>query len=169
MPTPLRREEELLQDFFWMLLLTGARRGNVLAMRWDEIDLKLKFWRISTAKNGDSQYIALTPASITLLTRRMEHADGSPWVFPGEGISGHLADPKRAFKRILARAQLKDLRIHDLRRTVGSYLAINGANSFLIGQALGHKDPRSTIIYAKLNLDPIRHAVETIQADFFGL
>lgn len=82
------------------------------------------------------------------------------WVFEGSGATGHLVEPKSGWKRILERAGIKDLRIHDLRRTLGSWQAITGANSFMIGQSLGHKSSQSTAVYARLNIDPVRDSVE---------
>ena len=64
-------------------------------------------------------------------------------------------EPKLGWKRILERAEIKDLRLHDLRRTLGSWQAATGANSYMIGRTLGHKDSQSTAIYARLNIDPV--------------
>lgn len=58
------------------------------------------------------------------------------------------------------RAGITDLRLHDLRRTLGSYQAATGANSYIIGRSLGHKSTQSTAIYARLNIDPVRDSVE---------
>ena len=69
-------------------------------------------------------------------------------------------EPKAGWKRILERAGIKDLRLHDLRRTLGSWQAATGANSFMIGLSLGHKTTQSTAVYARLNLDPVRDSVE---------
>jgi integrase len=93
-----------------------------------------------------------------ILTARKLASDG-PWVFPGGGASGHLADPKKAWTRILTEAGIADLRIHDLRRTLGSWQAATGANSYIIGKSLGHRSQQSTAIYARLNLDPVRESV----------
>jgi integrase len=71
-----------------------------------------------------------------------------------------LVEPKSGWKRILQRAEIKDLRLHDLRRTLGSWQAATGANSFMIGQSLGHKSSQSTAVYARLNIDPVRESVE---------
>lgn len=70
---------------------------------------------------------------------------------------------KRIWRTILRKAELEDLTIHDLRRTVGSYMAISGASLPVIGKALGHKDQRSTQIYAHLHLVPVRQAFDDIQ------
>ncbi|WP_270921249.1 tyrosine-type recombinase/integrase [Parasedimentitalea psychrophila] len=80
-------------------------------------------------------------------------------MFEGTGKSGHLADPKKAWTRILQEAEIENLRIHDLRRTLGSYQAATGANGYIIGKSLGHRSQQSTAIYARLNLDPVRESV----------
>ena len=80
-------------------------------------------------------------------------------MFEGSGASGHLADPKKAWMRILKEAGIENLRIHDLRRTLGSYQAATGANGYIIGKSLGHRSQQSTAIYARLNLDPVRESV----------
>jgi integrase len=80
-------------------------------------------------------------------------------VFPGRGRSGHVMEPKSAWKRILKRAELADLRLHDLRRTLGSWQAATGASLPIIGKSLGHNSLQATKIYAQLDLDPVRAAV----------
>ncbi len=161
----LESEIPLLRDFFWMCLLTGARRGNVQAMRWDQIDTQLNIWQYET-KNGDTQVTPLASAILAILQRRKE-APPSQWVFESPRRKGkHLVEPKRAWARTLKRAGLDNLRIHDLRRTLGSYLAITGHTPILIMKVLGHKDQRSAAVYQRLNLDPVRAALETAQEIF---
>ncbi len=94
------------------------------------------------------------------LQKRRETYDSKSWVFKGTGATGHLVEPKTWWKRVLERASIKDLRLHDLRRTFGSYQAGAGANSYIIGRSLGHKSTQSTAIYARLNIDPVRDSVE---------
>ncbi|MBX9692649.1 MAG: site-specific integrase, partial [Cyanobacteria bacterium] len=157
----LEDETPIFRDFFHILLLTGARRGNVLSMRWEDIDFDLKIWSF-LSKNGDTQVLPLTPESLFILERRREVAAGSEYVFPGRNGRSHLKEPKRAWKRVLKRAGLENVRIHDLRRTFASYLAIQGESQYIIGRALGHKDQRSTAVYARLNLRPVREAMEKL-------
>lgn len=149
---------ETARDFFMVSLLTGARKSNVLAMRWKDINFHAATWRIEETKNGEAQTVHLPSQAVELLKARKLESD-SPWVFPGSGKSGHLADPKKAWTRILREAGIEDLRIHDLRRTLGSYQAATGANGYIIGKSLGHKSQQSTAIYARLNLDPVRESV----------
>ena len=158
---------EAARDFFLISLLTGARKSNTLAMRWKDINFTTATWRIEDTKNGDPQTIHLPTQAMEILKERKLHSE-SPWVFPGGGKSGHLADPKKAWTRILTEAGIENLRIHDLRRTLGSYQAATGANGYIIGKSLGHRSQQSTAIYARLNLDPVRESVNKATDAMFG-
>jgi integrase len=136
-------------------------------MRWDQIDLTRGEWRIPETKNGESQRVVLSSEAVQILTARGQHYGQSPWVFPSTGASGHLQDPKKGWQRLLQRAELQDVRIHDLRRTLGSWQAATGANGFVIGKSLGHKSMRATEIYARIDLDPVRHSVQTATKAMF--
>jgi integrase len=146
------------RDYIMLSLLTGQRKSNMLAMRWDELNLSRAEWRIPKTKNGEPLTVHLPPQAIDILQTRNAQSD-SEWVFPGSGKAGHLADPKKAWKRILERAEIKDLRIHDLRRTLGSWQTALGASGFIVGKSLGHKSMQATAVYARLNLDPVRDSV----------
>jgi integrase len=191
-----------LRDFFKMLLYTGARRSNVQAMKWSDVDIEQGVWRIAAgeSKSGDPLAIPLVDEAKTMLKRRKgerdklikraaatSHVDATDmtlqeahhhaverrkaahaetFVFPGLGATGHLVEPKAAWARVLQRAQIEDLRLHDLRRTVGSWLAGQGANAFVIGRALGHKTIAATAVYARLDLDPVRNAMQSVATAF---
>lgn len=75
--------------------------------------------------------------------------DGNPYVFVGQHGVGHLHDLKRAWDRIRVRAGIHNVRFHDLRRTVGSWLAASGESLHLIGKVLNHRDVSTTAIYAR--------------------
>lgn len=150
-----------VRDFVKVALLTGARKGNVQAMRWDQLVLDRAEWVIPLTKAGESQTVHLPAAAVEILRERQDGSKKDPWVFPGKGASGHLVDPTRIWKEILARAGLPGLRIHDLRRTLGSWQAATGASLPIIGKSLGHRNASTTQIYARLDLDPIRASVDT--------
>lgn len=157
-------DNETMRDFFLLSLLTGARRSNVLAMQWKDVNLDRGEWRLLTTKNGTPQTVTLSPEAIDVLRNRKpaeSHPEASVFVFPGDGATGHLAEPKKGWKRILDRAGISDLRIHDLRRTLGSWQAKTGASLSIIGKSLNHKNTSTTAIYARLDLDPVRDAVNT--------
>jgi integrase len=155
-----------MRDFFLVCLYTGARCGNVLSMRWEDIDFSINEWRIPDTKNGEPVRIPLIEEALEVLSNRLQLKKSAPWVFPGSGKSGHLEEPKAAWKRILDRAGLKNLRIHDLRRTLASYQAIAGTSLLIIGKSLGHKSPQSTAIYARLSNDPVRASMKSA-LDFY--
>lgn len=162
-----------IRDFFLMCLWTGARSGNVMAMRWDQIDFDLGTWRIERTKNGDSQTIGLSDAALAILKKRHKERSTLPFVFPGGNpqnkmpVYNHLTEPKKAWKKIVTSAELTDLRIHDLRRTAGSVMAIAGVNTAIIQKALGHKSLTAAAIYQRVNNDPVKRsmnqAIETMQ------
>ncbi|ASZ13269.1 site-specific integrase [Chitinophaga pendula] len=163
--TALQSEEQLYQDYFSLLLFTGVRKSNQLSMRYAAVDFILSRWRLSDAqtKNGEVNIIYLPKPALEILKRRMEENKKSEtpslFVFPGSGKMGHLKDPKKSFQRIRDRMKVQDIRIHDLRRTLGSYMAITGASLPIIGGALNHKSQDSTEIYARLSQTPIDNAV----------
>lgn len=150
---------EIMRDFFLVALLTGARRANVSAMRWAEVDLTSGVWQIPKTKNGTPQSVTLSPEALSVLESRK--AGGGEFVFPGDGRTGHVVEPKAAWAKLLKAAGIENLRIHDLRRTLGSWQARTGASLPIIGKSLNHKTHQATAIYARLELDPVRRSVNT--------
>lgn len=152
-----------VRDYILISLLTGARRSNVLAMSWDEVNLERGEWRIPETKNGTPQSVPLVSDAIEVLKMRKGSAAcaDSRFVFPESGDTGHLVEPKKAWKIILDKAGIADLRLHDLRRTMGSWQAGTGANLSVIGRSLNHKSTATTAIYARLWLTPVKNSMET--------
>ena len=148
-------------DFFQLALFTGARRGNVASMAWSEIDLDRMTWTIPAGKTKNKRpaVIALPPPAVAILKLRLEITSGEPWVFPSVSESGHIADPRKAWERVRKASGLTDLRMHDLRRSLGSWQAAAGASLAIIGASLGHADLKSTQVYSRLQLDTVRAAV----------
>ncbi len=134
------------KDFIKLCLLTGQRKSNVLAMRWADIDFKGRTWTIpgEKMKNNQSLTLALSDAELDLLKARRKKPPGD-WVFPGDGRTGHYVEPKRAWARLLRRAKIEDLHIHDLRRSLASFMANTGADVSMIRSALNHKDIKTTL------------------------
>ncbi|MGA7949736.1 MAG: tyrosine-type recombinase/integrase [Thiobacillaceae bacterium] len=153
-------ENQTIRDYVLISLLTGARRSNVLAMRWQDVNLERAEWRIPVTKGGTSQTVTLSPEAVEILLARKPE-DDVEFVFASIGKTGHLTEPKTGWKRILERAGIEDLRLHDLRRTLGSWQAKSGASLAIIGKSLNHKSTSTTAIYARLDLDPVRASVNT--------
>jgi integrase len=129
-------------------------------MEWAHLTLDTPepVWRIPMTKAGRAHTLPL-PAPVVALLRSIPRMHESPYVFPSHRGSGHLVNISKAWKRIRERAGLQDVRIHDLRRTVGSMLKAAGEDLTLIGKVLNHKELSTTAIYARLNLDPVRKAL----------
>jgi integrase len=156
----LAEEENVYwRAYFPLDLALGLRKGDLLALRWDQIDLKARTIVVPTSKTDELLSLPLPSAAVRLL-RALPRRDGSPWVFPGDGKTGHLVEPKAAWHRIRVRAKVTDVRIHDLRRTLGSWLKASGADLATIGRVLNHADPASTAVYARLDTEAIRPALE---------
>jgi integrase len=164
-----------IKDYILISLYSGVRKSNVLAMRWEHVDLSSATWLIPDTKNDTAQTILLTEPELEILRRRFNNRKSldSPnrfeYVFPGTGKCGHLADPKKGWHRVLKRAGITDLHLHDLRRTLGSYMAMTGASLSVIGNALNHKDVSTTRkVYAHTAHEAERKAREVAHATMFG-
>lgn len=154
-------ENTTMRDFMRLSLFTGVRRANMLEMRWADLSLNEGEWRIVRTKNGTTHTVTLSPQAANILAeRKSTAAEGAIFVFPGDGASGHLTPPKSGWKRLLHRSDLRDVTLHDLRRTLGSWQAMTGASLVIIGKSLNQKSAKSTAIYARLDQDPVRASVD---------
>ena len=158
----LGREKNVdLRDFVYLALFTGARRGNIVAMRWEQLAETAdggRHWTIPSLKSRKAHTIPLVDEAVKLLAERRKFISGE-WVFPSRGELGHVRDFKRGWKQLLKRAQLTELRMHDLRRTLGSWMASAGVSLPIIGKTLGHQSMQATQVYSRLQLDPVRDAI----------
>jgi integrase len=147
-----------LKDFVMLSLLCGARKSDTMSMRWDQLDLERGTWAIPNPKNQVPYIVPLVPEAVAIIQKRSKESE---WIFPGVGASSHIVDLKRPWQTLLARAKLTDLRVHDLRRSLGSWMAGAGVSLPIIGKALGHQSGEATAIYARLSLDPVRKSIAT--------
>lgn len=154
-----KEADPYIQGAFLVALLTGARIGEVLSMQWEDMDLKEGIWRIPQTKAGRPHRIPL-PRPLMARISALPRLEGNPYLFPGRYKKGHLVDVSGPWGRIRSGAKIPDVRIHDLRRTLGSWLAGSGASLPLIGKVLNHSQPSTTAIYARLDLEPVRLALE---------
>jgi integrase len=156
-----------LRDYVLLSLATGARKSDVMGMRWQDVQLNDNRWQIPHPKNNVPYTIALPPEAVKILKNR-QHNRVNDWVFPSHGKSGHLMGLKRRWAELLKRAGIVGLRQHDLRRTFGSFQAMGGASLIVIGKSLGHTSLGATSIYSQLALDPVRASVESAVGEIFA-
>lgn len=153
-------ENTVFKNYVLLSLLLGQRRSNILAMRWADIDLSNGLVYFAETKNDEPLRVPLTTQAAALLAA-IQATSRSEWVLPSPtSASGHYEEPKKSWKALLERAGIENLRLHDLRRTLGSYQAIAGSSLHIIGQSLGHKSSAATQVYARLSIDPVRDSIQ---------
>jgi integrase len=156
-------------NVIWLLLLTGARKTEMLTARWEDIDLPGKLWVKPghTVKQKTEHRVVLSSAAVKILTsiRKAAHAE-QEWVFPVRPASRERRGSiEGAWNNIRKLARLPNVRLHDLRHTYAS-LAIsdNGASLATVGALLGHTVPATTARYAHLLDSSLRHVTERVGA-----
>ena len=152
-----------------LLLLTGARRGELLAAKWADFDLDAGIWTkpASTTKQRTLHRVPLSAAACRLLTEMRERDDDVEWLFPARRTP-HRLDIDDAWGVLRKTANIPDVRLHDLRHTYASVLASAGLSLPVIGALLGHATPVTTHRYAHLFDDPLRQATERASAIIIG-
>jgi integrase len=152
------------------LLLTGARRGELLAAHWADIDLAGGIWTkpAATTKQATLHRVPLSKAACQLLATMKVQAT-SEWLFPAARNAGrHRQNIDDAWNALRKAADIPDVRTHDLRHTYASTLASSGLSLPIIGALLGHTVPATTARYAHLLDDPLRAATERASAILTG-
>ena len=162
--------EKQTADIVRLLLMTGARSGEVMSMRWDQLDLSEGLWSkpASSTKQKEDHEVPLIAARQLLSGIWKAQRPRTDFVFPGIGNTGHITEIKKGWKQICKAAGINGLRVHDLRHSFASQLASGGASLPLIGALLGHSNPATTARYAHLFQDPQRAAVEKVGAIITG-
>jgi integrase len=144
-----------------LLMLTGARKSEVLNLRWREVDAERGLLRLADSKTG-RKTIVLAAAAMEVIAGC---ASDSEFVFPAIRGEGHVVGLQKAWERIRARApDLRGVRLHDLRHSFASFAVADGASLYLVGKVLGHKHARTTEVYAHLRDDPLRAVAERTAA-----
>jgi integrase len=125
-------------DFLLFSLATAGRREECLQITWSEVSMEERVWLIPAArcKSGKSRVVPLNDVAMQVLKVRAE-ADNGIYVFPGKA-GRHLVNPAKAFLRVIRRANISDLKIHDLRRSAATLLINNGGNMTQAQNLLGH-------------------------------
>lgn len=179
----------IMADAIRLLMLTGCRRGEVLTLQWPWVDLERSCLRLPDSKTG-AKVVPLGDAAVELLSERRKAAEKneevSRFVFPATRGEGPCVGIPRAWELVRARAterlreqyradgrhaahapNLSDVRLHDLRHSFASFAIARGAPLFIVGKVLGHKQARTTELYAHLSDNPLR-SVANSTADFIA-
>ena len=152
----------------WLYLLTGVRKSELLGARWEDIDWQRQELRLGETKAGRVHYIPLSAPAIAIL-RDLPRIEGNPYILPGHAHGRPLANINESWARIRKATGVEDVRLHDLRRTVGSWLAQSGNSLHLIGRVLNHSNQATTAIYARFGQDHVRQALKEHAARIMGV
>lgn len=181
--TALETERKIgspLADAIRMLMLTGCRKSEIAKLEWAWVDFDKGYLRLPDSKTGKKD-VALAAPALAILARQTRK-EGTPFVFPGARGKTHAVGLQKAWAQTRVRAtadsakvaaeagdpaKAKDLmkvRLHDLRHSFASFAVADGASLFMVGKILGHRQERTTAIYAHLSDDPIRQLTERTAA-----
>ena len=143
-----------------LLMLTGCRKNEILSLQWDWVDFELPALRLPDSKTG-AKVVPLAAPALELLST-LPRIDGNTHVIPGLNDDRHFVGLQKFWDRIRKRADMPDLRLHDIRHSFASVAIAGGDSLFLVGKLLGHKRASSTERYAHLGDDPLRAAADRI-------
>lgn len=144
-----------------LLVLTGARKGEIEKLRWSEVDLSAGWLRLGDSKTG-AKAVPVGSAVIDILSARKGSSAREGWVFPAETGEGYFVGTPRIWNIVRKRAGLPDVRLHDARHSHASLAAADGQSLQVIGAILGHKDVKTTSRYAHLADSPLRRAADRV-------
>ncbi len=151
-----------------LALSTGARRMEILGLRWEDVDLNRGIVTLHETKNGERRILPITGHALALLK---EHAKirslNTDLVFPGKNLRNPM-DVRTPWETALRKAGITDFRFHDLRHSAASYLAMNGASLAEIAEVLGHKTLQMVKRYAHLSEAHTAKIVAKMNEKIFG-
>jgi integrase len=143
-----------------LLATTGARKGEIVSLRWSEVDMERGFLRLGDSKTGAKAIPIGAPALQVI--ECVERVGDSPFVFPASKGAGHFQGVERVWRKVRQAAGLPELRLHDLRHSFASVGLARGSTLPIIGAILGHADVKTTSRYAHLADDPVKQAADAI-------
>ena len=149
----------MLQFIIPMLILTGARKREVMDCRWEDLDIERRQWRIPTTKAGRPRYVPLSSGVITLLAN-LPHDQSVPWVFANPKTQKPYQSIFATWNTARKQAGLSDVRIHDLRHSFASFLVNAGRSLYEVQRILGHTQIKTTQRYAHLSQDTLLDAAD---------
>lgn len=156
-----------LKNIIGLLLLTGARKTELLTAQWQHLDLDRRTWHIPTTKTGVPRYVPLSQAALDIITD-LPRWDKCPWLLPNPLTRKPYADLKRPWDTARDAAGLPDLHLHDLRHSAASFMINAGIDLYAVGRILGHADHQSTMRYSHLANETLMAAVEAGAAKMLG-
>jgi len=150
-----------IRRVFLLLLLTGARKNEILSCEWEWVDIDRSVILLPDSKTG-KKTLYLGKQAKALLKEQAYYSSSSKWVFPSSKNDIHIVNVTKAWRKIRILAGLQDLRIHDLRHAAASIAVNEGVALPIIGKVLGHSQSRTTERYAHLQDKSVLEAVNVL-------
>lgn len=154
-----KSDNSQLKSIIGLLMLTGARRNELLHAKWSHIDLERKAWLIPTSKTGKHRYVPLSGAAVAIIEQLPKYKD-CDWLLPNPDTKEPFVSIKHSWDTARTEAKLPGLRLHDLRHSAASAMINSGVDLYTVGRILGHADHKSTMRYSHLANDTLLAAVE---------
>jgi len=152
-----------------LLMLTGCRKSEIVTLQWSFIDWDRALLRLPDSKTG-AKVVPIGGPALELL-RALPHEEGDVYVFPSPRQGRHLIGLQKVWERVRDAAKLTGVRLHDLRHSFASVAVSGGHSLYMVGKILGHKQSRTTEIYAHLADDPMKavaNQTATVIAELLG-
>lgn len=157
----LTSDNPMLKYIVPMLLLTGARKREVLDARWEDFDFDNRLWRIPFTKSGRPRTVPMSDGVVSVLYSVPRMA-GTAYVFPNPGTGKPFISIYYAWDTVRKRAGLKDVRMHDLRHSFASILINSGRSLYEVQHLLGHTQVKTTERYAHLQQGTLMNASNVV-------
>lgn len=154
-------DNKMLQYIVPMLLLTGARRGEVFKARWEDFNIEQRIWRIPTSKSGKARHVPMSDGVIALLDSLPRHGD-CEWVFPNPKTKKPYMSIYHSWNTARKSVGLSDVRCHDCRHAFASFLINNGRSLYEVQKILGHASITTTQRYSHLSQDSLIAAANEV-------
>ena len=155
-------ENPMLKFIVPMLLMTGARKREVLDARWDDFEYETRLWKIPFTKSGKPRYVPMSDGVLAIL-EAVPRIAGSAYVFPNPDTKKPFVTVHNTWDRVRKAAGLADVRLHDLRHSFASILINNGRSLYEVQHLLGHTQIKTTERYAHLQQDTLLRAANVVQ------
>jgi integrase len=147
-----KSENTMLKYIVPMLILTGARKREVLDAKWSDFDLSRRAWRIPITKSGKARHVPLSDGALTLLATMPRKSD-CDWAFANPETGKPYVSIFYAWNTARQSVGLSDVRMHDLRHSFASLLINSGRTLYEVQHILGHTQVKTTQRYAHLSQD----------------
>lgn len=145
---------KMLQYIIPMLILTGARKNEVIHAKWEDFNFEQKVWRIPISKSGKARYVPIS-AGVEQLLANVPVYEGCDLVFPNPKTLKPYVSFFYAWDTVRKSVGLEDVRVHDLRHSFASFLVNAGRSLYEVQNILGHTQIKTTQRYAHLSQESL--------------